>query len=67
MIGQPISELRKLTVDTYGMIVIAFLVIDKANHIKFFEETFLLANVSLEIVFSIFFLTLSETNFDLLD
>ena len=38
---------------------------NKANRVRFFEETFLVANVSLEVVLGIFFLTLSgaDVNF----
>ena len=39
------------TLDTYEMVVAAFLVTDKAKEIRFFEETFLVANVSPEVVF----------------
>ena len=49
------------------MVVAAFLVTDKVNQVKFFEETFLVANVSLEEVFGIFFLTLSNADVDFLD
>ena len=52
------------TLDTYGMIVAAFLVVDKANRVKFFEKTLLVANVSPEMVFGIFFLTLSDADVD---
>ena len=52
--------------DTHEIIVAAFLIVDKANQIRFFEETFLVANVSLEIVFGILFLTLSSTGIDFL-
>ena len=51
---------------TYGMVVIAFLVEDKANQVRFFEETFLVANVSPEVVFGMLFLTLSGANVDFL-
>ena len=51
---------------TFGMVVAAFSVTDKANRIKFFKETFLVANVSPEVVFRIPFLTLSSTDIDLL-
>ena len=44
------------------MVVAAFLVEDKANRVRFFEETFLMANVSLKIVFGMLFLTLSGAN-----
>ena len=49
------------------MVVIAFLIINKANWVKFFEETFLVANISLDVVFRMSFLTLSDTNVDFLN
>ena len=52
--------------NTYGMVVIPFSVMDKANRVRFFEETFRVANVSLEIVFEMPFLTLSSTDVDFL-
>ena len=50
--------------DTLEMVVTAFLVTDKANRVRFFEETFLVANVSLEIVLGMPFLTLSSADVD---
>ena len=55
------------TVDSYEKVVIAFLIMDKANRVRFFEKTFLMANISPEIVFGMPFLTLSSTNIDFLD
>ena len=46
------------------MIVAAFSIVNKVNRVKFFEETFLVANVSPEVVFGITFFTLSNTNID---
>ena len=40
---------------------------DKANQVRFFEETFLVANVSPEVVFGMPFLTLSGVDVDFLD
>ena len=53
------------TLDTYGMVVAAFSVKDKANRVRFFKETFLVANISPEVVFGMFFFTLSgaDVNF----
>ena len=51
---------------TYGMVVAAFSVEDKANRVIFFQETFLVANVSPEVVFGMLFLTLSGANIDFL-
>ena len=58
-------ERRKLT-KTYEMVVAAFSIEDKANRIKFFEETFLVANVSPKIVLGMPFLTLSSADVDFL-
>ena len=52
------------TLDTYGMVVAAFSVEDKANRVRFFEETFLVANVSPEVVLGMPFLTLSGVDVD---
>ena len=38
--------------------------VDKANQVRFFEETFLVANVSPEVVFGMPFLNLSGVNVD---
>ena len=47
------------------MVVAAFLVIDQANKAKFFEETFLVANVSPNVFLGMLFLILSgaDVNF----
>ena len=49
------------------MIVAAFLMIDKVNQIRFFGKTFLLANISLKVVFGILLLILSNADIDFLD
>ena len=48
------------------MVVAAFSVVDKANRIRFFEEIFLVANISLEIVLRMLFFILSDANVDFL-
>ena len=40
---------------------------DKVNQVRFFEETFLMANVSPEVVFGMLFLTLSGADVDFLN
>ena len=52
--------------DTYEIVIAAFSVVDKANRIRFFEETFLVANVSSEVVFGIPFLIWSSADVDFL-
>ena len=48
--------------DTYGIVVAAFSVIDKANQVKFFEETFSVANISPEVVFRMLFFILCSVD-----
>ena len=50
--------------DTFGIVVVAFSMMDKANQVRFFEETFLVANVSPEVVLGIPFLILSIADDD---
>ena len=52
--------------DTHGIVVAAFSVVDKANRVRFFEETFLVTNVSPKVVLGMPFLTLSGANVDFL-
>ena len=46
------------------MVVVAFSVMEKANLVRCLKETFLVANVSLQIVFEMFFLTLRGADVD---
>ena len=57
-------KIDSTTLDTYGMVVAAFSVIDKINQVRFFEETFLVANVSPKVVLRMPFLTLSGADVD---
>ena len=52
--------------ETYGMVVAVFSIEDKANRVRFFEKTFLVANVSPEVVHGMLFLTLSSADIDFL-
>ena len=54
------------TLDTHGIVVTAFSMEDKANRVRFFKETFLVANVSPEVVFRMLFLILSGADIDFL-
>ena len=53
------QKINGTTLETYGMVVAAFSVIDQADRVRFFEETFLVANVSPDVVLGMPFLTLS--------
>ena len=48
------------------MVVTAFSVTNKANQVRFFKKTFLLANISLEIVFEMLFPILSDADVNFL-
>ncbi len=52
------------TLETYGMVVSTFSVLDKDGRKRFFEESFLLADVRLDIVLKIPFLTMSNADVD---
>lgn len=65
-IGVRTQEIDGITLDTYRIVVATFLLTNKANQEKFFEEKFLVANVSLKVVFKMLFLTLNSINIDFL-
>ena len=50
------------TLETFGMVLASFQVEDKLRRIRFFQETFLLADISAEIVLGMPFLTLSNAD-----
>ena len=50
--------------EIYGIMVAAFSVPDWINKVKFFQETVLVANVSLDVVHEIIFFILSDTDVD---
>ena len=58
------QKIDSITLNTYGMVVAAFLMKDKAKRVRFFENTFLVTNISPEVVFRMLFLTLSGANID---
>ena len=58
------QKIDVIMLDTFEMVVVAFSVTNKANQIRFFEETFLVANVSPEVVLRLLFLTLSSADVD---
>ena len=59
------QKINGTTFETYGMVVAVFSVTNQANKIKFFKETFLVANISPNVVLGMLFLTLSgaDVNF----
>ena len=63
-IGVGAQKIDGTTLDTYGVINAVFSMTDKTNRVRFFKKTFLVANVSPEVVFDIPFLTLSGADVD---
>ena len=61
------QKIDNTTLNIYEMVVAAFLVMDKANWVRFFEETFLVANISPKVVFGMLFLTLNGVNVNFSD
>ena len=47
---------------TYGIVIASFLLQDKLRKVRFFKETFLLADTSMEVVLEMLFLTRSDAD-----
>ncbi len=58
------QKIDSTTLETYKMVVSTFSVSDKDRKERFFEESFLLADVSPDIVLGMPFLTMSNTDVD---
>ena len=56
------QKIDGLALVTYGMVLAGFSVQDKLERVQFFEETFLLADTSMEVVLGMRFLTFSNVN-----
>ena len=59
------QKIDSTTLETYGMVVAVFWVTDQADRVRFFEKSFLVANVSPDVVLKMPHLTLSgaDVNF----
>ena len=49
-------------IKTFKIVIASFQVIDKLNRVQFFQETFLLANISIEVVFKMPFFIFNNAN-----
>ena len=58
------EKIDGITLETYGMVVSIFFVLNKDSRKRFFEKNFLLADVKPDVVFGMFFLTMSNANVD---
>ncbi len=58
------QKIDVITLETYEIIVSTFSVLDKDGRERFFEKSFLLADVKSDIVFEMLFLTMSNADID---
>lgn len=61
------QKINSTTLDIKKMVIAVFLISDKGNQVRFFKEIFLVANVSLNVIFGLLFLILNDTNIHFLD
>ena len=64
LIDVGVHKIDSIMLDTHKIVVATFSVMDKANRIRLFEETFLIANVWPEVVLEMLFFTLSGVDVD---
>ena len=58
------QKIDNTTLKTYGMVVFTFFISDKNSRERFFEQSFLLTDVQLDIIFGRLFLTMSNADID---
>ena len=58
------QKINGLGLEIYGMVIAGFQVQDKLGRFRFFQETFLVADTNVEIIFGISFLTFSKVEID---
>ena len=58
------QKIDSTTLETYKMIVSIFSILDKNKNESFFEDNFLFANINLNIMLKMLFLTISNTDID---
>lgn len=59
------KKINRFTFKTFDMVIARFLIQDKSNKIRFFEEIFLLADTILNIVLRMLFLAFSNADIEL--
>ena len=60
------EKINSAILETYKIVIAALSVIDQVNKVRFFEKNFLMANVSLDVILEMFFLTSSSANVNFL-
>ena len=56
------QKIAKSSLKTYSMIIIVFQILNKLGCFQFFQKSFLLTNIRMEVVLGMFFLTFSNAN-----
>ena len=56
------QKIKGSILETFGMVLVNFQVEDKLGRVRFFQETFLLADISVKVVLGMPFLTFSNAN-----
>ena len=56
------QKIDRSHLDTFGMVIADCLVKNKLGRVQFFQETFFLANIGLEVVLGMLFLTFSKAD-----
>lgn len=61
-----IQKINISKLEIFGIVIVFFLVVDKDRKFRFFEKTFFLSNINMDITLRILFFTLSnaEINFN---
>ena len=67
MIDVRVQKIDGSTLEIYGIVIAGFQIQDKFGRARFFQETFLVADKSMEVVFGMFFLTLSKVEVDFVE
>ena len=56
------QKIDSFTLETFGMVIADFQVENKANRLRFFQETFLVADTKFEVILEMLFLKISNAN-----
>ena len=59
-----VQKINNITLEIYRIVVSTFSILDKDNRKRFFKKSFLLANVKLDIILGISFLTMNNIDID---
>ena len=59
-----VKKIDDTTLETYRIVVSTFSISNKYGKERFFKESFLLTDINPDVVFGIFFLTISNVNID---